>query len=1131
MKQCLMKTAHSSLHAFAVVASCVLYSTQTSVRAAEANPAQQPPAQPASGGSIGLIAHAYRGPRGPTVGELVDVSPWGERTSWANGKDVGILWEDLRDIDRVVVVFEGTAPDPKTARLQWWQSGWPQNRIPRDRLSGQGESGWLNIGDWYQGRWRDADVTLATANNEWIYTFKPLNQTEYPAQKNLPVEYRSTMKLRLLFESNAPPVLRFSAFTDSTWKSADVAIEWGGNAESGPIWDGHLEVFNGSITEAPEALNRLTIVNPSYRTWKSKVGRQTSGIRVRIWYTESPNINSFDKTVVTVRTTARSFSFYPSEAAKGDRIFIPMYGVLVRSASPSATDVAGPGTGQRGSGALGRLANNPVSYGSALREWKARTTKPIYERVFDESEQTYARARADMPAKRQFYMPLGCEGGRQRFGVEPDGSVFCVNDRIDRPRGKDTARRTWGGNRLRYTFGLPSGTPADRWIEDGCLPIIHARWERDGIRYTQTAFATRLHSGGLGWPDMHADDTTVLMMKIECENTSDQPGRATLDIALTGDGGAQTLSLRDGLAYARLSAVDALRYAVEAPSSGFRAEAGKLRFSEELAANAKTILVFKIPFITLDQPSEIEQLKAMNCDTEFARVKSFWTQRADQSCQIHTPVNDISHFYRALVSHLMINCGREVNADRLMARVGSFSYGVYGNESCMMITDLDRRGFHQEAERCLETFLHYQGTSPLPGDYDSQDGVFNGAGGWESGGYNQHHGWILWAMAEHYWYSGDKDWLNRNADKLIKACHWIIKERARSQAYPPNSLRGIERGLLPQGSLEDIGDWRCWLSNNVFSWWGLDAVARVLADINHPEAKALLAEAAAYRADMLAAFKEGMVRSPVVRLRDGSYIPMIPSEVHRRGRTFGWITQTLEGAIYLIRTGALEPNDPLAQCIMQDYEDNLYLSEQFGYSPRYIPQYWFSRGGFSQQPNLLCSPHPYLLRDEIKHFLRSYFNSFAVDYYQNTQMFTEHPLPDLGDWRGDHYKSSDESNSSYWLRLMFVEEQTNSLYLGMAIPRAWLKGGGAPAIERASTYFGNLSLKFESHVAQNNIQAQFDPPTRRTPAQTYLRFRHPDSKPIRRVTIDGKSWRRFDPKKEWVELPRLTRAATVIAYY
>ncbi len=67
------------------------------------------------------------------------------------------------------------------------------------------------------------------------------------------------------------------------------------------------------------------------------------------------------------------------------------------------------------------------------------------------------------------------------------------------------------------------------------------------------------------------------------------------------------------------------------------------------------------------------------------------------------------------------------SSDRRFARaVGSFNYGNYGNESCMMVLDLDRRGYHREAAECLDAWLHYQGTVGLPGDFDSKEGVLYG---------------------------------------------------------------------------------------------------------------------------------------------------------------------------------------------------------------------------------------------------------------------------------------------------------------------------------------------------------------------------------------------------------------------
>ncbi|NQT82705.1 hypothetical protein HQ563_06755, partial [bacterium] len=527
----------------------------------------------------------------------------------------------------------------------------------------------------------------------------------------------------------------------------------------------------------------------------------------------------------------------------------------------------------------------------------------------------------------------------------------------------------------------------------------------------------------------------------------------------------------------------------------------------------------------------LARLKQLNVEKELPRVAEFWRKRIDSRTQIRTPEPMLNSFFRAHAGHLLINTEREVGSDRYMAKVGTFHYGVFSNESCMMISDLDRRGYHEKAEKALETFLHYQGTVGLPGAFSSKEGQFYGAGGYEHGGYNQHHGWVLWCMGEHYWYTRDKEWLEKSAAGITEACDWITRERRLHIKACDQPHRAIERGLLPPGRLEDIGDWWCWLSTNVYSWWGLDNAARALKDVAHPEADRLLADAEEYKGDLLAAFTEAMIRSPVVKLRDGSYIPHIPSRVHRRGRSFGWLSETLEGAIHLVRTGLFEPWDPISTWIMKDFEDNLYLSNQFGYTVPDFEKYWFDRGGFSMQPCLLCSPLPYLFRDEIKHYLRAYFNSFAVCFFPDTVMLTEHPLPAMGDWRGDHYKASDESNSTYWLRLMFIQEEGDELYLARAIPRYWLADGQKIAIERAATYFGPMSFEMRSFANEGRIEMTLDPPTRNAPKAIHIRFRHPENKPITRVTLNGKPYSDFDPKTESVTLPPVNKKTSVAVHY
>ena len=154
---------------------------------------------------------------------------------------------------------------------------------------------------------------------------------------------------------------------------------------------------------------------------------------------------------------------------------------------------------------------------------------------------------------------------------------------------------------------------------------------------------------------------------------------------------------------------------------------------------------------------------------------------------------------------------------------------------------------------------------------------------------------------------------------------------------------------------------------------GLRALAAALADFGHPEAARLQAEAKAYHDDFMRAIEEARILCPVVRLRDGTYVPKYPSRLYERGRCHGWLRETLEGSIHLLITGLIAPDSPQADWILKDFEDNLYISDTYGYAIPAFDIFWFSRGGFSMQANLLGGPLPYLYRDEIKHYLRGVF--------------------------------------------------------------------------------------------------------------------------------------------------------------
>jgi len=181
----------------------------------------------------------------------------------------------------------------------------------------------------------------------------------------------------------------------------------------------------------------------------------------------------------------------------------------------------------------------------------------------------------------------------------------------------------------------------------------------------------------------------------------------------------------------------------------------------------------------------------------------------------------------------------------------------------------------------------------------------------------------------------------------------------------------------------------------------------------------------------------------------------------------------------------------------------------------------------SMQACLLLDVEPYLYRDDVKQALRALFNAEAAQYFPDERMNTEHALPALGDWTGDHYKSSDESNVAGWLRYLFVREEGDTLLVGQAVPREWLKAGQRCGIERTATYFGPASVVYASTDGQ--ITASLDAPRRNAPKEVRLRFRESNGRPLSSVEVNGKRWEKF--KGEWVQLPGDIGKATVVARF
>lgn len=1043
----------------------------------------------------------------------MDIAPFAYREEENDGRRLVLRWEEPRDVHWVGlrVGEDGRVPGRGEVKVYYWRRYWPEHRASEADLArgATGRAGWKPRDDWFNGEWALADAVVRTKGREVSIGFAPLARREFPALGEFNVRYRQTMGLRIELAHGCGRLEQVRVFTDSDLRVRDIAVEFSRGKGVISEWDGRVEVYNGVLER---------VVGPS---------AEEPRLRLAVACANAGPL-SHDHTIVTLRSEGVNISFRPGDLDGGQVIWIPDLGVMI-------SEQDGRGGARRRSGRVGDWAEPAGGL---------RTSRCVYDAIRAEPEQSLGRALREQPPKEPMHFVVGCEGARQRFGVGVNGDVFAHAGFMRRVVGNDTSKIGWEGDAFALRFGWDQWALTGRRIARGYLPLLEARYSRGPVDVCLEAFAIPLGQSVLAGP-VEGDAVVVCMARLTFVNNSNAPARIEQPFDFVRYEGQSIGDISRNRAQALLrerlrvegdlvwadGPVRYLRMAVDVgPEGGMVSRGGRVFYTVELAGGESHAVVLKVPFVGILSREEIERLRAKAFDRERQEVMRYWEARVAEASAIETPEQDINDFYRSIVTHILINDHREPGSERLIGRVGSFQYGNYSNEAVMQIMELDRRGLHECARRHLETYLHYQGTVGLPGNFRSKEGVFYGSGGYEQGGYNQHHGWVLWGLAEHYRFTGDRDWLLEIAEQLVAGCDWVIRERQATKRHDGSGRRVLEYGFLPAGSLEDVTDFCYWLSTNALTWRGLAAAAEVLKEVGHREAERLVAEAAAYREDLLAGFRESMARCPVVRLRDGTYVPHFPPRLYWRGRDFGWIREVLEGAINLTTT-VLEPESQESTWILKDYEDNLYVDAPYCYPLEDFDAHWFSRGGFSMQPNLVYFPPPYLLRDEVEHFLRAFFNAFAACWRGDIRAMTEHPLPGLPDWAGDHFKTSDESMAAMWLRMMFIQEQGDTLYVGRGIPREWLASEQGVAIRNAATHFGRMSFEMRQNPGGEEMVAHIDPPVRRIPSRLVVRFRHPRKARMLAARLNGQRVDTFDADKEWVVLPGLRERATVEAVF
>ncbi|MHB0998418.1 MAG: hypothetical protein ACYC27_04150 [Armatimonadota bacterium] len=524
---------------------------------------------------------------------------------------------------------------------------------------------------------------------------------------------------------------------------------------------------------------------------------------------------------------------------------------------------------------------------------------------------------------------------------------------------------------------------------------------------------------------------------------------------------------------------------------------------------------------------------------------------------------------------------------------GNHCWGMLSHEVGRVVRSMEFVGLHDHTVSVYNYFVTSPGVKP-DGDYIDGKGSLEWAKsmkfdvGFSHEGTHASTGRIMFAIAERYFLTGDREYFQQYRARLQEAADWIIRERRSYMKDIPNRKDLFVAGLMPPQMLGDYtlpaSDRRWFYCDNALSVQGLSRFAEALIDFDEKAGKKYLAEAKAYREDVLKVVEKEALYAPVKRGSDGMYHHYIPRIAYNAGLSgietgapmfhdadmfWGALPIAEQFAVIdandyrIVDTlglmddlGILNPEDgnigaASAEAVSMPGQGQATDTENKRISPRNkiiltfidslekfedkrrekgmsVDDAWFWKQ-YALMPKISHNASLFLLQDDVPNFLRFWMNSYAGLVAQDGRF-----------WEWSTPKSYDvctypDTMSAGWFienfRNLLMMEIDKTLWIGRATPRVWLEQGKKITIKNAPTYFGELAFEIVSDVDNGKIMATIDIPDRNPAESIVVRFRHPKAAPIKSVIVNGKEWTEFDTAKETIQLQGLNGKVTVTASY
>ncbi len=1037
-----------------------------------------------------LVADPDAAKRPPALG--VDIAPFGRVATWDPQRMTGTAAnrvqefpaEDVRIFQDVLPDSDGTYRVPVHGESGCLGLRWDENRLLKQAVLVFGDAAtipppaavalqiWSGESAW-QGAWEAVDAAPQQVENRLVWNLSPQASPQ------------GTQQIRWVFAPavEKPIVIQsLEAYSRTRWVTVGLRVE-----STRPSADGQVDMalYNGALVDPPasrEAADRWT--------WNM---RRPLSLKVRAAVTKRYKA---DRTVLQFQFPTGGFGVAVEDVTANDCVYVPHAGVFV-TREPA-----------------------PISREEYLAKIAGRRT--LLAEVRDKPDQTFAQALAIVHNPIQDLGPmmlsLACDS--RKFIAEREGTVlFDTYTKFDDP--EIPFPKQW---QLIPRFGSGRDPQVSRRLAGHWLPMPTTTVTEGDVVYQQCTYVAPVDDEAPAGSPLWVRDRAVGVVAYSVTNQGTEKRAAALELTLRpGEGNTQQVAWErtpQGIVAKSGERLLALMDVRELDPADITIDAARITVSGQLAPGATAEGVAYLPA----WPAAPEDAAQLLESAPFGpRLEAYWAGVLAPAAQIELPDALLTNVIRASQVHCLLAARNEDAGRRVSPWISSDRYGPLESESNSIIRGMGLLGHDEFARRSLDYFINR----------------YNEAGylttGYTMVGTGEH----LWTLAEHHQRVPDEPWLKAHAPQVARVCRWIVAQRAKTRLTDGRGRKVPEYGLFPPGVTADWNRFAYRFFNDAQYCVGLESAARMLCTIDYPDASALLADAREYRDDLVRAYRAAQARSPVVRLEDGTWVPADPALLDCPGRVEdflpgedgnrSWAYSVELGTHHLAATGVLDPTAPDVGWMMDYLEESQLLRSGMGdYPESRNRQDPFCFGGFSKvQPYYARFAEVYAARDDVKPFIRAYFNAIPSLLSLENLSFWEH-FHNIAGWNKTH-------ETGWFLcqsRIMLVLERGDELWLAPFAPRAWFQDGLRIAVAAAPTRFGRVSYTIQSAAGQDRIDATIRPPERTAPRQIVLRLRHPDGKRMKSVTVDGEPHRDFDPGKETITLTAVSGdSLTVQARY